>query len=58
MSSSLDAKVDIVLTHDSCNKLTPIQALAKENYKLEKWPMRFKKKQKENNLTLNQLCHT
>ena len=44
--------------HDSCNKLTPIQAHAKENYKLKKWPMRFKKKQQENNLTLNQLCHT
>ena len=44
--------------HDSCNKLTPIQAHAKENYKLKKWPMRFKKKQPENNLTLNQLCHT
>ena len=44
--------------HDSCNKLTPIQAHAKENYKLKKWPMRFKKKQKENNLSLIQLCHT
>jgi transposase InsO family protein len=44
--------------HDSCNKLTPIQAHAKENYKLKKWPVRFKKKQQENNLTLNQLCHT
>jgi transposase InsO family protein len=44
--------------HDSCNKLTPIQAHKSESYKLKKWPMRFKKKQKENNLTLNQLCHT
>jgi len=44
--------------HDSCNKLTPIQAHEKESYKLKKWPMRFKKKQKENNLSLNQLCHT
>lgn len=44
--------------HDSCNKLTPVQAHAKENYKLKKWPMRFKKKQTENNITLNQLCHT
>jgi len=44
--------------HDSCNKLTPIQAHAKENYKLKKWPMRFKKKQRENIITLNQLCHT
>ena len=44
--------------HDSCNKLTPIQAHTKESYKLKKWPMRFKKKQQENNLTLNQLCHT
>jgi len=44
--------------HDSCNKLTPIQAHAKENYKLKKWPMRFRKKQTENSITLNQLCHT
>jgi len=44
--------------HDSCNKLTPIQAHAKENYKLKKWPMRFRKKQQENKLSLNQLCHT
>ena len=44
--------------HDSCNKLTPIQAHAKESYKLKKWPMRFKKKQQENNLSLIQLCHT
>ena len=44
--------------HDSCNKLTPIQAHAKENYQLKKWPMRFKKKQTENIITLNQLCHT
>jgi putative transposase len=44
--------------HDSCNKLTPIQAHTKENYKLKKWPMRFKKKQQENNLSLIQLCHT
>ena len=44
--------------HDSCNKLTPIQAHAKENYKLKKWPMRFRKKQQENNLSLIQLCHT
>jgi transposase InsO family protein len=44
--------------HDSCNKLTPIQAHTKESIKLKKWPMRFKKKQEQNNLTLNQLCHT
>jgi transposase InsO family protein len=44
--------------HDSCNKLTPVQAHAKENYKLKKWPMRFKMKQRENNITLNQLCNT
>ena len=44
--------------HDSCNKLTPVQAHAKENYKLKKWPMRFRKKQRENIITLNQLCHT
>ena len=44
--------------HDSCNKLTPIQAHAKENYKLKKWPMRFRKKQQENNLSLNQICNT
>ena len=44
--------------HDSCNKLTPVNAHAKENYKLKKWPMRFKKKQRENIITLNQLCHT
>jgi putative transposase len=44
--------------HDSCEKLTPVQAHASENYKLKKWPMRYKKKQQENNLSLNQLCHT
>ena len=44
--------------HDSCNKLTPIQAHANESYKLRKWPTRFKKKQQENNLSLIQLCHT
>jgi len=44
--------------HESCNKLTPIQAHASENFKLKKWPMRFRKNQTENNLTLNQLCHT
>jgi transposase InsO family protein len=44
--------------HESCNKLTPIQAHASESFKLKKWPMRFRKKQIENNLTLNQLCHT
>jgi len=44
--------------HDSCDKLTPVQAHTRESYKLKKWPMRFKKKQQENNLSLIQLCHT
>jgi transposase InsO family protein len=44
--------------HDSCDKLTPVQAHTKESYKLKKWPMRNKNKQKENKLSLNQLCHT
>jgi putative transposase len=44
--------------HDSCNKLTPIQAHTNESIKLKKWPIRIRKKQQENNLTLNQLSHT
>jgi transposase InsO family protein len=49
---------DNLRPHESCNKLTPIQAHASENFKLKKWPMRFRKNQTENNLTLDQLCHT
>lgn len=44
--------------HDSCENLTPCETHIRESIKLKKWPMRFKKKQHENNLSLNQLCHT
>jgi putative transposase len=44
--------------HDSCNYLTPCETHIKESVKVKKWPVRFRKKQQENNLTLNQLCLT
>jgi len=47
-----------VRPHDSCNYLTPHETHRKESIKLKKWPIRFRKKQQENNLTLNQLSHT
>ncbi len=44
--------------HESCKFLTPLETHANENIELKKWPVRFRKKKEENNLTLNQLCHT
>jgi transposase InsO family protein len=44
--------------HESCKFLTPIETHTNENIELKKWPVRFRKKKEENNLTLNQLCHT
>jgi transposase InsO family protein len=44
--------------HESCKFLTPLQTHTNESIELKKWPMRFRKKSNQNNLTLNQLCHT
>ena len=44
--------------HESCSYLTPYETHIKENIILKKWPMRFRIKTEQNNLTLNQLCHT
>jgi putative transposase len=44
--------------HESCYYLTPKQAHRQESIELKRWPMRFRKKQDQNNVTLNQLCHT
>jgi putative transposase len=44
--------------HESCYYLTPVQAHIQNSIELRKWPMRFRKKQEQNILTLNQLCHT
>jgi putative transposase len=44
--------------HESCNYLTPVQTHTQECIKLKKWPIRFRRKNEQNNLTLNQLCHT
>lgn len=44
--------------HESLYYLTPIQAHNQENIEIKKWPVRFRKKQDQNNVTLNQLCHT
>ena len=44
--------------HESCYYLTPNQAHNQERFEIKKWPVRFRKKQYQNNLTLNQLCHT
>jgi putative transposase len=44
--------------HESCYYLTPVQAHNQESIEIKKWPMRFRNKQYQNNVTLNQLCHT
>ncbi len=44
--------------HESCYYLTPVQAHNQESIEIRKWAMRFRKKQDQNNVTLNQLCHT
>jgi len=44
--------------HESCKFLTPRETHTNESIELKKWPIRFRKKKEENNLTLNQLCHT
>jgi putative transposase len=43
--------------HESCKFLTPRETHTNENIELKKWPIRFRKKKEENNLTLNQLSH-
>jgi transposase InsO family protein len=44
--------------HESCNYLTPFQAHNQESIEIKKWPVRYRMKTNQNNLTLNQLCHT
>jgi len=44
--------------HESCYYLTPVQAHNQESIEIRKWPVRFRKKQDQINVTLNQLCHT
>jgi len=44
--------------HESCCYLTPIQAHTKESVEINKWPVRFRRNQDQNNLTLNNQCHT
>jgi transposase InsO family protein len=44
--------------HESCYYLTPIQAHNQESIEIKKWPMRFRKKQDQNSLTLINQCHT
>jgi putative transposase len=44
--------------HESCNYLTPVQTHYQENIDVKKWPVRYKTKTNQNNVTLNQLCHT
>lgn len=44
--------------HESCYYLTPVQAHNQESIGIRKWPMRFRKKQNQNIVILNQLYHT
>jgi len=44
--------------HESCKYLTPFQTHIQESIKVKKWPVRFRRKTEQNNLTLNQLCLT
>jgi putative transposase len=44
--------------HESCYYLTPIQAHSQQDIELKKWPVKFRRNQNQNNVTLNQLCHT
>ncbi len=44
--------------HESCYYLTPIQAHKQESIEIRKWPIRFRKKQDQNNVTLINQCHT
>jgi putative transposase len=44
--------------HESCSYLTPVQAHIQESIEIKKWPVRYRIKTNQNNLTLNQLCHT
>jgi putative transposase len=44
--------------HESCSYLTPLQAHNQESIEIKKWPVRYRTKTNQNNLTLNQLCHT
>ena len=44
--------------HESCNYLTPLQTHVQESIEVKKWHVRYRTKTKQNNLPLNQLCHT
>jgi len=44
--------------HESCNYLTPFQAHNQESLEIKKWPVRYRMKTNQKNLTLNQLCNT
>jgi putative transposase len=44
--------------HESCNFLTPRETHFQESIVVKKWPVRYRSKTNQNNLTLNQLCHT
>jgi len=44
--------------HESCYYLTPVQAHNQESIEIKKWPVRFRKKQNQNNVTLINQCHT
>jgi putative transposase len=44
--------------HESCSYLTHVQAHNQESIEIKKFPVRFRKKQDQNILSLNQLCHT
>lgn len=44
--------------HESCNYLTPCETHFQESIQIKKWPVRYRSKTNQNNLTLNQLCHT
>jgi transposase InsO family protein len=44
--------------HESCNYLTPLQTHIQESIEVKKWPVKFRRKTEQNNLTLNQLCLT
>jgi putative transposase len=44
--------------HESCNYLTPLQTHLQESIEVKKWPVKFRRKTEQNNLTLNQLCLT
>ncbi len=44
--------------HESCNYLTPCETHFQESIQIKKWPVRYRSNSNQNNLALNQLCHT